>query len=191
MTKCIFGKKAGFSLIEVAIAIGVIGFSLVAIMGLLPTGISTQQRSQEEARAASALNMVTSAVESLRRVNAGQGSVTWAFPNYFSDNGDPVNNPTILWVGQNDANGNPYWQYTFFVDEGGLIIPTGDTTTFRRQTLYVKVYPPRLQGQAVRVYAAVAWPYKTTDSSTTTPAQMVGRQGFVDELFAYSPKATF
>ncbi len=183
--------RAAFSLIEVALAIGVIGFCLLAVMGLLPTGVNTQQRGQEEARAASALNMVSSAVQSLRRVNKGASSATWAFPNYFSDNPDPATNPTTLQVGQNDANGNPYWEYAFFIDEGGVIIPTSDTTTPRRQTLYVKVFPPRIEGQAVRVYAAVAWPDKPTDSPSTKPAQMVGRQGFADELVAYSPKATF
>jgi hypothetical protein len=74
------------------------------------------------------------------------------------------------------------------VSEGGLIIPSADTTTTRRQTLFVKVTPPQVEGQPVKIYAAVAWPYKPTDSSSTTLAQMVGREGFMDTFVAFAPK---
>jgi type II secretory pathway pseudopilin PulG len=179
-----------FSLIEVVLSIGIIAFCLTAVLGLLPTGLSTQQRAQEEAKAASALNMVSAAVESLRRVSPGtSGHTTWAFPNYFSDNPNPSTTPTIVWVTQNP------WTYTFFVDEGGLIIPTGNTTTPRRQVLYVRVYPPQIEGQVVRIYAAVAWPYRPgidqSGSNGTGPSQMTGRLGFAEQLVAYSPPSSF
>src|SRR5437588_2264277 len=105
-------ERRAFSLIEVVVALGVIAFCLTAVIGLLPTGLRTQQDAQEQAKGASALNMVSVAVESLRRVNPGtSGHTTWAFPNYFSDNPDPSITPTLVWVTQNP------WTYTFFVDE--------------------------------------------------------------------------
>jgi type II secretory pathway pseudopilin PulG len=176
-------RLRAFSLVEVTIALGVIAISLVAVIGLLPTGLVTQQQAQDETRAASALNLVSSAVESLRRTNAGQGKPTWAFPSYFTDN--PAGSPMIVWVGQET------WNFTFFVDEGGLIIPTNDTTTTKRQTLYVKVYPPQALGDAVGIYAAVAWPYRPTDTNALTPDQMKGRQGFIDNFLAYTPSSSF
>ena len=178
-------RATGFSMIEVTLAVGIIGFSLVAVIGLLPTGLRTQQDAQEEARAASALNMVASAAESLRFAGRTGGGATWAFPNYFSDNPDPSTNPTQVAVGQTA------WDRTFFISEGGLIIPTNDTTTIRRQTLFVRVYPPQIEGQPVRVYAAVAWPYKPSDTNTTTRQDLTGRQGYVDALVAYTPKVTY
>ncbi|HXI52742.1 MAG TPA: hypothetical protein VNH84_14605, partial [Candidatus Saccharimonadales bacterium] len=39
---------AAFTLIEIAIAIGVIGFALVAIIGILPTGLEVQRDNRTE-----------------------------------------------------------------------------------------------------------------------------------------------
>ena len=177
-----FAQRGGFSIIEVTVALGIIGLALIAIVGLLPTGLQTHSTAQEEARATSALNMVTSAAESLHYYNPlGSANPTWAFPHYFSDNPDPVTNPTMVWVTQAP------WSFTFFVSDGGMIIPTNDTTTRRRQTLHVHVYPPQTFGQPVKIYAAIAWPYQPTDTSSTTPADMGGRQGFIDTLVTFTP----
>jgi uncharacterized protein (TIGR02598 family) len=167
-------------MIELALAIGVFGFCLLAVVGLLPTGLNTQRFSQEQSRAGSALDMVYSAAQSLQFTGRTSGNATWSFPIYFSDSSTAA----IVWVSQGA------WNYTFFVSDGGLIIPSTDTTTGRRQTLYVKVYPPQIEGQPVQIYAAVAWPYKPTDTSVTTPAQMIGREGFMDTLVAFTPKST-
>lgn len=175
----------GFSMIEVALAIGIIGFCLLAVIGLLPTGLQGQRSAQEQARASSAITMVASAAESLRFTTRDSlGNATWAFPRYFSDNPNPDTNPTTVSVAQSP------WNFAFFVSEGGLIIASDDTTTAKRQTLYVKVYPPTVEGRPVQIYVAVAWPYKGTDSTNTTPTEMKGREGFLDSFVAYTPKAS-
>ncbi len=172
--------SAGFSMIEVALAIGIFGFCLLAVVGLLPTGMKTQRASQEQSRAGSALDMVYAAAQSLRFVDRSNGHPTWAFPSYFSNSSSAF----LVWVSQDQYN------YTFFVGEGGLIIPDSDTTTQRKQTLYVKVFPPQMEGQPVQIYAALAWPYKPTDNYTTIPDQMTGREGFLDTFIAFNPKTT-
>jgi len=168
-------------MVEVVMSLGIISICLLAVVALLPTGLNSQQAAQEEAHAVTALNMVTSAAESLRFTSRAGGNATWTFPSYFSD--DPVT-PRTVYVTQSE------WTLTIFIDEAGLIIPSSDTTTVKRQTLYVSVYPPQVEGQAVRIYAAVAWPYKPSDGASTGPAQMRGRQGFVDALIAYTPKSS-
>lgn len=46
-------RRSGFSLVEVVIAIGLVGFALLAIVGSLPVGIQSMQDSmQQQARAA-------------------------------------------------------------------------------------------------------------------------------------------
>lgn len=166
------------------LAIGLLAFCLIAVIGLLPTGLNTFQLAKEESRATSALSMVNSAVRSLHPSTSGgasAGNPTWAFPTYFSDNPDPLGTPTIVWVTQAP------WHFTFFISEGGTIIPTSDATTPRRQTLYVSVYPPQSISQPVRVYAAVAWPYKPSDTTATDPTMMAGREGFIDTVSAFTP----
>ena len=44
-------SRAGFSLVEVALALGVAAFSLVAILGVLPTGLKTNQASTRQTTA--------------------------------------------------------------------------------------------------------------------------------------------
>jgi type II secretory pathway pseudopilin PulG len=57
---------AGFSLIEVVIALGIISFALVGILGLLPVGLNSQKQGAEQARAVQVLNDVTRAVRGVR-----------------------------------------------------------------------------------------------------------------------------
>jgi len=41
-------REAGFTMAEIAIALGVIAFALIAIIGILPTGLQTQRDNREE-----------------------------------------------------------------------------------------------------------------------------------------------
>lgn len=41
-------RRAGFTMVEIAIAIGVIGFALVAIIGILPSGLEVQRDNRSE-----------------------------------------------------------------------------------------------------------------------------------------------
>jgi len=43
---------AGFSLVEVVLALGVVAFAIVAILGIVPTGLSSSHGAQDETRAA-------------------------------------------------------------------------------------------------------------------------------------------
>jgi type II secretory pathway pseudopilin PulG len=45
-------RRFGFSLVEVVLALGVVSFAIVAILGLIPTGLQTSHSSQEETRSA-------------------------------------------------------------------------------------------------------------------------------------------
>ena len=50
---CNFNKTThSFSLVEVILALGVISFAIVAIIGIVPTGLSTSHSAQDETRAA-------------------------------------------------------------------------------------------------------------------------------------------
>jgi len=49
---CPSRKEPGFSLIEVVMALGVVAFAIVAIMGLLPTAVTSANDSKRESRAA-------------------------------------------------------------------------------------------------------------------------------------------
>ncbi len=56
-------SKSAFSLVEVTLALGVAGFCLTAIFGLLPVGVNTNKAAIAQT---SAMNLLTSVVSDLR-----------------------------------------------------------------------------------------------------------------------------
>lgn len=55
--------RAGFSLIEVVLALGLIGFSLAAILGVFPVGFASARSSATDTRAAQIAHAVTATID--------------------------------------------------------------------------------------------------------------------------------
>ena len=56
-------KTPGFSLVEVVLALGVIAISLVAILGVFPTGLSSNRTSVNDTRAAELANAIVATID--------------------------------------------------------------------------------------------------------------------------------
>lgn len=70
-------KSAGFSLVEVALALGIVSFALVAVFSLMPVGLSVLRNANEQAGAATVLGSLS---RSLRAATTTNNSVfTWRF----------------------------------------------------------------------------------------------------------------
>jgi len=67
-------ETAAFSLVEVTLALGVAAFALLAIMGMLPTGLKTQQASIQQTTANSIIAQIFSALRADVRLPPGQAS---------------------------------------------------------------------------------------------------------------------
>jgi len=65
----ILSKKRGFSLVEVVLALGVIAFALVGIMGLFPVALKSAQESQRETRATLIAQQIFSDLRTLNGTN--------------------------------------------------------------------------------------------------------------------------
>lgn len=50
MTKTVHSRKSGFSLVEITVAIGVIAFALVGLMGLLSASLTAGKESEDDTR---------------------------------------------------------------------------------------------------------------------------------------------
>src|SRR4051812_25727140 len=57
-------RKSAFSLVEVVLALGVVSFAIVAILGVLPTGLQTGKASQDETRATQIAQAILSSMAS-------------------------------------------------------------------------------------------------------------------------------
>lgn len=67
-------KRCAFSLVEVVLALGVVSFAIVAILGVLPVGLNTGHFSQDETRAAQIARSLFGSLTSqnLKRDSTGQ-----------------------------------------------------------------------------------------------------------------------
>jgi uncharacterized protein (TIGR02598 family) len=62
-------RSSAFSLVEVVLALGVVAFAIVAILGLVPTGLQTSHSSQDETRAAQIAQSVINTMASQAQTN--------------------------------------------------------------------------------------------------------------------------
>src|SRR4029077_12283131 len=67
-------ESAGFSLVEVALALGVAAVCLLVLMGLLPTGIKTQQSSTQQTRANQIISAICAVLSAEIRLPPGQAN---------------------------------------------------------------------------------------------------------------------
>lgn len=70
-------SRAGFSLVEVTLAIGIVSFALLAVVGLLPTGLRSVKHATEEAAAVNVLQSLETALRTAR-LEGGTFSNTFA-----------------------------------------------------------------------------------------------------------------
>lgn len=92
----------GFSLIEVVLALGVIAFALVGIMGLFPVAMKSAQESQRETRA----TLIAQQIFSDLRVSAGTNRFVISGPTASTTNGLSLSSDGNLYLAFG-TNGSP------------------------------------------------------------------------------------
>ena|SRR5438067_3097803 len=95
-------KVAAFSLVEITLALGVAAFALLAILGMLPVSLKTQQASVNQTKANSIISQIAADLRADLRLPPGQASkegtdgfglhghwLTMSVPDtlYFTNNG--------------------------------------------------------------------------------------------------------
>lgn len=139
MKKCRFNPSAAFSLVEIALALGVAAFCFVAIFGLLPVGLNTNQASSEQAAATAVVNTVLADLRSTPAAPTAASPVLGLIVPYNS----------------NEVQ-------TRFFDAGGRVVtdlkaaPTDFVPRYRARVSF----PPRSTGVKTATYALVqvTWP---------------------------------
>ena len=113
---------AGFSLVEVTLALGIAGFCLIALFGLLPLGIQTNQSAFSQTAAASVLSSIVADLSATPKTSpvSPQYDITFGTARvlYVDDRGRAVS-PT-------DSNAAPRYQVaiTFPASPAGAFAPT-------------------------------------------------------------------
>ena len=143
-------RQRGFSLIEVVMALGIIGFSLVALIGLLPVGLNTQKKSSEEARA---VQVLAQTVQLLKSVTVTSGS-TVTFPSPLQA---LAGSPPIRLVGDLAVDG------TIVTGSGNTPVTHGGAPTISSSDIRGKIFierlvSPTLSPKLMPFRISIAWP---------------------------------
>ena len=155
-------RNAGFSLVEVVIALGVVGFAIVAILGVIPLGLKTSHSAQDQTRSAQIAQDILSSMASQAQTN---------FPNV-------VINQTSTGFSYNINLSNKYQYDTLAADNEGRLIAASsasDVLKYPYQVL-VQVDPSPVgfdSGYASQVTVRILSPPSANPSTTPSPAQAV------------------
>jgi prepilin-type N-terminal cleavage/methylation domain-containing protein len=135
-TRAGHANPRGFSLVEVVVAIGIVSFGMLAVVGLLPTGLKIARNSAEQAQAA---NLVAALAESLRGATTTNGTnyvYSFAGQSLFYTNGSP---PTTLVISNLTLEGRTN-------NEAGRLVAA------------VTITPPTTAATNGSAVISVAWP---------------------------------
>lgn len=156
-------KTAAFSLVEVALALGVAALCLILLLGLLPAAIKVQQASVQQTAANEITNIILADLNAYVRLPPGQqkksqegqvglglnghwGAVATPQTTFFNDNGQQVGQPSL---GSTDPDA-----------------PAG--AVFRAKITYQ--FPPNASTSIATIF--VSWPAQVKPT-TGTPAGSV------------------
>jgi uncharacterized protein (TIGR02598 family) len=138
-------SPAGFSLVEVTLALGVAAFCLIALFGLLPLGIQTHQSSISQTAAASVLSSVFADLRATPKTSltSPQYDITFGIAKFL-----------------------------FFDGEGRAVTPTDPNATPRYRVTITFPASPVGAFAPTFVSIKITWP-ALVDPATTTPAGLV------------------
>jgi hypothetical protein len=149
-------RVAAFSLVELTLALGIAGFCLIAVFGLMPMGVQTNRNATSQTRAT---NIMAAVVADLRATPKTAGTWTGTSPQFCIALGTPAN----LYF---DTEGR------CSSDLAGSTSPCGVSWVPSLQTRYrVGVTFPSA-GNLTYADLKVSWP-APVDPATTTPSGSV------------------
>jgi len=143
-------QRSAFSLVEVTLALGVIAFALIAILGLIPVGLSSARDATEDTR----VSLIAQDVAVRARALFGPASAASPATNWFFDSEGRFI----------DQSGGANYGNAFF----RATVTSGD----------LSAQPANVSGDVLRgVKVAVGWPVNPADG-TIAPATNQARATF-------------
>jgi len=147
-------RASAFSLVEITFALGVAAFALLAVLGMLPIGLKTQQASIQQTTANSIISQIFSDLRADLRLPPGLAS-------HESDSGfqPPLHGHWLQMMTPDTL---------YFTQEGKPANSTGDVAVFRATITYRR--PPTDTTSLADI--TVSWPAQV-DPTTGLPAGSV------------------
>lgn len=152
-------------MVEVALALGIISFCLIAIIGLLAQGLNVNRESREAAAASRCLEQIAASIR-----GATQSGTIWTAGGAYSD---------LSW----SLAGSPVNQTFFNINLAGTPSPSG---TEPRMTARVELKPPADTFSTGSAFVSVAWPASATWNQGLT--NWNNAQGSVSSWIIFLPQ---
>jgi type II secretory pathway pseudopilin PulG len=148
-------QRAGFSLVEVTLALGVVTFCLIALVGLLPVGLDTVKVSNDEAAVINCMEQIAVSIRRAQPKTDEDGKVThYEASGAYRDLKWPLSEEVV-------ENG-----ISFTLDKlspGGFPSIDKDADVDGRQYVArVTIYPPANLMSTGAAKISVAWPAHAT-----------------------------
>ena len=165
-------SPSAFSLVEVTLSIGIISFGLLAVVGLLPTGLSSVKNAQEQAFATQMANAIATCVQSSSNKTAvavgGDRQYTALAPFNGLNNTTAiawqVHIPGTVTEVQTPPIVTPI-NYQIYLDASGT--PTNQQGS-ARVNAFVSISKPASPIMPGSLYICIAWPGNAANGTWTT-----------------------
>ena len=123
--------EGGFSLVEVTLAMGVAAFCLIAVLGLIPVGLKTQQSAVAQTQANTIVSQITGKLRAAVRVPPGQSDQSdskWLLHPHNGGAWDPT--PDTLYFNiQGNSEGSSLTAASVYRATIQYILPPTDSTS--------------------------------------------------------------
>ena len=142
---------AAFSLVEIVLALGVAAFALIAVMGMLPIGLKTQQASVNQTKANAVVSQIIDDLRADVRLPPGQASKAegeWA--NLHGHWAAVAVPDTLFFTNEGDQTGSV---------TQGTAPPAPADAVFRATITYL--FPPTATTSIAKI--TVSWPAAQSD----------------------------
>ncbi|MGI8819380.1 MAG: type IV pilus modification PilV family protein [Chthoniobacterales bacterium] len=157
---------SAFSLVEVVLALGVVGFAIVAILGVVPIGLSAGRGAQDESRAAQIAQSILAGLAS-QKFDAvaiplfdANGTQTGSVPfNLTSQTG------TVTWAANNEGEPFVPGQTTFLISPPSK--PVDTAKTYNVVLLFNSAPAGFDTGYANLITLTVSWPATAQPAAQT------------------------
>ena len=161
--------EAGFTMIEIAISLGVIAFAIIAIIGILPTGLQGQRDNREETIINQDARLLIEAVKS-----SGRDKTSELDAFVVTVDGNPPTRPLVELL----SDSVPHEIVLSAIS--GAVANRGSDLAFRYQVRNTVVNAPEFQGtpmadQVHELRLRFAWPVLPNNALGSEPNRRVVR----------------
>jgi uncharacterized protein (TIGR02598 family) len=160
-------SRGGFSLVEVTLALGLAAFAMVAIFGLLPTGLRSNQTSTEQMAAAGMASGIVADLQAAPVSIPPQDTISPRFQiSLKAPNGSGTAQRTTFFLGEDGA-------------PAGAVNADANSTLKPRYRATVYVTPAAASGDtyqrtATTVRILITWPALADPSAAADPQKFAG-----------------